>query len=127
LFSDFGQVITPDTNEPLGPELYDYSTMQRYEVHNNSLNLSIIEDSLDCIISEEVEDQMNKSLDCSVLEDIILAISSSEKAEENECDITVDVEMSLIIYKNNLESPKEEINVLKEDVSQLITLLTKFD
>lgn len=58
---------------------------------------------------------MNKSLDCSVLEDIILAISSSEKAEENECDITVDVEMSLIIYKNDLESPKEEINVLKED------------
>jgi len=101
--------------------------MQKYEVHNNSLNLSIIEDSLDCIISEEVEDQMNKSLDCSVLEDIILAISSSEKAEENECDITVDVEMSLIIYKNDLESPKEEINVLKEDVSQLITLLTKFD
>jgi len=36
---------------------------------------------------------MNESLDSSELEDIYLAISTSEKAEDNECDNTINEEM----------------------------------
>ena len=62
---------------------------------------------------------MDRSFDCSLIEDIILAINSSEKAEENDTTVNtqLDVEMSLVIYKNEREETKEEIYV-KEDVSQ---------